>query len=82
MRHLPLGGGQDDPKTTMTHEIEALQRRLTKDRVNVNTKVIHRAFMLPEQVGSGGVRSYPSPAYGLMPSLPVKEDKKPKRRRH
>ena len=85
-REVPkFGGGlskvvhSNDSKNFMNDEIEALQRRLVKDRINIKTNVLHRAFMLPEQIG--GARQYPSPAYGLMPSIPKKEEKKTKKKR-
>jgi len=57
-REVPkFGGGlskvvhSNDTKNFMNDEIEALQRRLVKDRINIKTNVLHRAFMLPEQIG-------------------------------
>ena len=87
--------GEDQSyKTSMTEEIEQLQRVLGKARVNINNKILFRAFMMPDDClggpgGKGGSstgegKSYPTPAYGLMPPFEIEEPKKakkPKRRR-
>lgn len=62
-------------------EIEQLQRVLGKARVNINNKVLYKAFMMPE-IGPSGLqegRSYPTPAYGLM-ERPKEEKKKKKKK--
>ena len=68
-------------------EIDQLQRILVKNRVNVQTKVLQRAFMLPESFMQGGAhmpgegRNYPTPAYGLMPPFDTDRQGKKKKKK-
>ena len=56
---------------------------LVKNRINIQTKVLQKAFIMPEGFGVNQMvtegRSYPSPAYGLMPRIVQNERKKKKR---
>jgi len=63
----------EEMKSSYMHEIDQLQRLLVKNRINIQTKVLQKAFIMPEGFGVNQMvtegRSYPSPAYGLMPNL-------------
>jgi hypothetical protein len=44
-------------KTNLTKDIENLQRELVSKRVNINNKVLYRAFMMPEDCMQGPIAS-------------------------
>ena len=75
----------EEMKASYMDEIEQLQRILVKNRVNIHTKTLQKAFMMPEGFGVNQMvtegRSYPSPAYGLMANPVTKQAGKKKKSR-